>query len=90
MSHSRTRFANSTKARAVTADDYAIHVATTNVALQRFIGKLTVVRKTDGRKLYPFEGAPFIGPFNSIQKAKEAALALGASVVLGDLKTPEP
>lgn len=67
MSRNRTRFTNSTKAQAVTADDYAIHVATTNVALRSFVG-IRTVRKTDGRELYSFEGAPFIGPFNSLQE----------------------
>jgi hypothetical protein len=29
---------------------------------------IPTVRKTDGRELYSFEGAPFIGPFNSLQE----------------------
>lgn len=89
MPRGRTRFSFD-KTRANTADDYAIYAATTNLARRSFIGRLTVVRKADGRKLYPFEGAPAIGPFNSIEEAKDAALALGARIVEGDLRVPEP
>ena len=90
VSRRRTRFTECTKPRAETADDYAIYTTAANLALDSFIGRLTVVRKTDGRKLYPFQGAPAIGPFNSVQDAKDAALALGATIVEGDLRVREP
>jgi hypothetical protein len=61
-----------------------------HIALHSFIGKLTALSETDGQKLYPFESAPFIGTFNSLQRATEAEQALGPSVVEGDLKTPAP
>jgi hypothetical protein len=54
-----------------------------------FYGTLKVVRLTDGRLLFPFEGAPTIGPFNSKEEATEAAQVLGASVVDGDVAHPE-
>ncbi|WP_405034144.1 DUF6723 family protein [Paraburkholderia terrae] len=67
---------------------YAIHVATTNAAPQSFVGKLTVVRKTDGRKLCLFEGAPLIGPFkhlNPLRKPRKPNRPL-APVLLKEIK----
>lgn len=54
-----------------------------------FYGTLTVVRKTDGRLLYPFEGAADIGPFCSNVDAVDAAKRQGLAIVDGDLLRPE-
>jgi hypothetical protein len=47
------------------------------------------VRKTDGKLLFPFDGADNIGPFPTKADAVAAALARGDAVVDGDLACPE-
>jgi hypothetical protein len=53
------------------------------------IGSLKVVRKTDGRLLFPFAGAPVIGPFATALEARSAATIYGAQIVADDIKNPE-
>jgi hypothetical protein len=78
-----------TAARAGTGSgDFAIY-ATYRMAHGRFVGTLKVVRKTDGRLLFPFDGAPTIGPYDTKAAAVLAATALGAKLVKADLKNPE-
>jgi hypothetical protein len=55
----------------------------------QFNAKLKVVRKTDGRLLYPFEGASHIGPHQTGKLAIDAALALAQKIILADLANPE-
>lgn len=55
----------------------------------QFNAKLKVVRKTDGRLLYPFEGASHIGPCETGKLALDAALALAREMIDGDLAHPE-
>jgi hypothetical protein len=55
----------------------------------RFFGMLRVVRMTDGRTLFPFEGAPDIGPFQTILQATQAAKSFAERIVAGDLVKPE-
>jgi len=55
----------------------------------RFHGTLKVVRMTDKRALFPFEGCPEIGPFQDRQTAIDAARKYGEQLALGDLKNPE-
>uniref|UniRef100_UPI001BD4D804 DUF6723 family protein n=1 Tax=Caballeronia sp. dw_276 TaxID=2719795 RepID=UPI001BD4D804 len=55
----------------------------------QFNAKLRVVRKTDGRLLFPFEGAPLIGPYPTGQLAIEAALAFAHKLILADIVEPE-
>jgi hypothetical protein len=47
------------------------------------------VRKTDGRLLFPFAGAPVIGPFPTRQEARTAAATFGSRIVAGDIDNPE-
>lgn len=54
-----------------------------------FFGNLKVVRTTDGRMLFPYDGAEKIGPFSTIDEAVTAAQALGEGIVAGDLRHPE-
>ncbi|MCR4470394.1 DUF6723 family protein [Burkholderia sp. SCN-KJ] len=56
---------------------------------RRFFGVLRVVRKTDGRLLFPFDGAPDIGPFSTQQEALAAAQVMGERIVQGDLDHPD-
>ena len=71
-----------------TEDDYAVY-ASYRTSLGMYIRTLKVVRLTDGRLLFPFEGAEAIGPFASKEVASEAAIKLGADIVRGDLLNPE-
>ncbi|WP_256701269.1 DUF6723 family protein [Caballeronia sordidicola] len=70
-------------------DDFAIF-ATYRLIHGRFIGSLKVVRKTDNRLLFPFEGAPTIGPFDHKEEALRASETLGIQIVEGDIANPEP
>nr|WP_323072861.1 DUF6723 family protein [Mycetohabitans endofungorum] len=55
----------------------------------RFIGVLKVVRQADRRVIFPFPGAPEIGPFDTIEQARTAALEYGRKVVADDRRNPE-
>jgi hypothetical protein len=74
--------------RADIEDDYAVY-ASYRPSLGRYIGTLTVVRLADARLLYPFDGADKIGPFDSMDAAREAAVELGEEIVRADLLSPE-
>lgn len=71
-------------------DDYRVTVTAESHADGRFVGVLKVVRKRDGRMLYPFTGAPEIGRFATIEEARAAAAEEGRRVVAADLRNPEP
>ncbi|CAL8481726.1 DUF6723 family protein [Caballeronia sp. S22] len=53
------------------------------------MGTLKVVRVTDGRLLFPFDGAEEIGPFDTREAAKSAATLRGREIVQADLRSPE-
>jgi hypothetical protein len=55
----------------------------------QFCGTLKVVRLTDKRVLFPFEGCPEVGPFAERQAAVEAAQQYGEQLAIGDLQNPE-
>lgn len=55
----------------------------------QYFGVLKVKRRTDGRQLFPYEGAPQIGPFATGYEARAAAAQYGQSIVDMDLATPE-
>jgi hypothetical protein len=78
------------KSRPDTADDYVIYVTTKFTATGRFFGELLLVRTTDARKRYPFDGASPIGPFPTVDDARAAATAHGVSLIEADLRNPEP
>ncbi|MDR5835509.1 DUF6723 family protein [Caballeronia sp. LZ034LL] len=71
------------------ADDFQIYASYRGSAAAGFFGTLKVVRKTDGRLLFPFEGADTIGPFATKADAVAAALARGDALVNADLARPE-
>jgi hypothetical protein len=62
-----------------------LHIA----ALKANSTALKVVRLTDRRVLFPFEGCPEIGPFPDRQSAVDAAQQYGEQLALGDLQIPE-
>ncbi len=70
-------------------DDYAVYASYRPHVSGGFVGTLKVVRLTDARLLYPFDGAEELGPFNSKDAAKNAAQTRGKQIVDADLKTPE-
>ena len=73
---------------AQTADQFAI--STTYVERgKQFFAKLKVIRLTDKRVIYPYDGAEQIGPFESKQEAIAAAQMMGEKLVESDLRTPE-
>jgi hypothetical protein len=80
---------DSTVSRAGSKHDYEIYATYRRTTEGAFIGLLKVVRKTDGRLLFPFAGAPDIGPFENGQEAREAAQRYGEGVVDADLENPE-
>jgi hypothetical protein len=71
------------------ADDFQIYASYRGSTASGFFGTLKVVRKTDGRLLFPFDGADTIGPFVTKAEAVAAALARGDAVVQADLERPE-
>ncbi|GAB5094293.1 hypothetical protein P9250_15590 [Caballeronia sp. LP006] len=73
----------------LTDDDYAIYASYRPHVGGGYVGTLKVVRLTDARLLFPFEGAEDIGPFDSKQTAKDAAVLRGREIVQADLQVPE-
>ena len=72
-----------------TEDDFEIYASYQVNAAGLYIGTLKVVRKTDGRLLFPFAGAPVIGPFPTRQEARSRGGHLRARIVAGDISNPE-
>jgi hypothetical protein len=70
-------------------DDFQIYASYRGSSASGFFGTLKVVRKTDGRLLFPFDGADSIGPFPTKASAVAAALERGDELVKQDLARPE-
>jgi hypothetical protein len=70
-------------------DDFQIYASYRGTNASGFYGTLKVVRKTDGKLLFPFDGADSIGPYSTKAEAVQAAQDRGAQVVHGDLACPE-
>ncbi|MDN7183353.1 hypothetical protein M0D69_36155 [Caballeronia sp. SEWSISQ10-4 2] len=71
------------------AEDFAIYASYQINAGGLFVGTLKVIRKTDGRMLFPFQGAPVLGPYPTRQEAREAASIHGRQIVASDIANPE-
>ncbi len=69
--------------------DFAIYASYRGTRASGFYGTLKVVRKTDAKLLFPFDGALPIGPYASKDDAISAAQQIGRSIVEGDLTNPE-
>lgn len=69
--------------------DFEVSAGSKLAGYRRFFGVLRVVRKTDGRLLFPFDGAPELGPYATKQEALAAAQVYGEHIVEGDLARPE-
>jgi hypothetical protein len=70
-------------------DDYAVYASYRPHVGGAFVGRLKVIRLTDARLLYPFEGVEEIGPFTSKDEARDAAVQRGTEIIVADLKSPE-
>ncbi len=57
--------------------DFDVSASTRLAGYRRFFGVLSVTRKTDGRLLFPFDGAPELGPFPTRSEALAAAQVYG-------------
>ncbi|MDH6153094.1 MULTISPECIES: DUF6723 family protein [Paraburkholderia] len=73
----------------VADDDFEIFASYHGTGDGRYIGGLKVVRKADKRILFPFEGAPQIGPYATADEARRAAIAYGRQLVAADRAAPE-
>ena len=70
-------------------DDFDITAMSRMSGYRRFYGVLKVVRTTDGRVLFPFDGAPELGPYPTKLEAIAAAQVYGEHIVTSDLARPE-
>jgi hypothetical protein len=84
---SKTVFIPSVPAKS--ESDFEVRAASKLAGYRRFFGVLSVVRKTDGRQLFPFDGAAELGPFPSKVEALAAAQVYGEHIVAADLANPE-
>ncbi|MFL9858644.1 hypothetical protein PQR72_23375 [Paraburkholderia madseniana] len=71
--------------------DEAVEIFATYERLSdgRYAGKLRVLRKADRKLLFPFDGAPQIGPYETPEAARQAALDYGRKIAAGDRAAPE-
>ncbi|SAL06886.1 hypothetical protein AWB81_07807 [Caballeronia arationis] len=72
-----------------TEADFHIYASYRGSKTTGFLGTLKVVRATDGRLLYPFDGASEMGPFQTKEEAIAAARRCGGEIVSADLARPE-
>ncbi|WP_035471243.1 MULTISPECIES: DUF6723 family protein [Paraburkholderia] len=89
MSRRKLKMIQYSPATILSRDDFSIFVTARRSADGRFYADLMVSRKVDGRRLFPFDGAPDVGPFDSIEEARLAAEEYGARIVAADLACPE-
>lgn len=73
----------------VADDEFEIYASYHSAGDGRYIGGLKVIRKADRKVLFPFEGAPQIGPYDSVEEARRAAVEYGRAIVAADRKAPE-
>jgi hypothetical protein len=72
-----------------TDEDFAVYASYRGTVAAGYYGTLKVVRLTDSRLLYPFDGAEVIGPYPTKAAAIWAARQRGDDVVRADLARPE-
>ncbi|MDR5777243.1 hypothetical protein QCE81_36070 [Caballeronia sp. LZ002] len=76
-------------AAGLTENDFAVYASYRGTRASGFHGTLKVVRKTDSKLLYPFDGASPIGPYTGPDEALAAAQQIGRKIVDGDIANPE-
>ncbi len=74
---------------ATSEEDFDVSATSKLAGYRRFFGVLKVVRTTDGRVLFPFDGAPELGPYATRLEAVAAAQVYGEHIVTSDLARPE-
>ncbi|MCI0151743.1 hypothetical protein KNO81_38495 [Paraburkholderia sediminicola] len=74
---------------AVTDGGFEIYVTYHSTSDGRYVGGLRVLRKSDRKILFPFDGAPEIGPYATPAEAREAAVAYGRQIIATDRGVPE-
>ena len=74
---------------ATSEDDFDISAGSKLAGYRRFFGVLKVTRTTDGRVLFPFDGAPELGPYPTKLEAVAAAQVYGEHIAMSDLARPE-
>ncbi len=74
---------------AASEDDFRIYASYRGSKTAGYLGTLKVVRVTDGRLLYPFDGADAIGLYSTKEEAIRAAQQRGEEIVSADLACPE-
>lgn len=73
----------------VSDGDFEIYASYHGTGDGRYMGSLRVIRKSDRKILFPFDGAPQIGPFATPAEAREAAVEHGRKIVAADRAVPE-
>lgn len=76
-------------AKPETPADYTVSITARCIQKGYYFGQLSITRKTDGRVLYPFDGAPDIGPFHTFSEARDAAQTTASRLIGADLLDPE-
>lgn len=69
-------------------EPFTVQITVSQIA-GAYYGQLKVVRRADQRRLFPFEGAPTIGPFDLNSDARKAAHLMAQKVIADDLTNPE-
>ena len=86
---SMAQFKNRASGELMRVEDFEIYASYQINAGGLFVGTLKVIRKTDGRLLFPFQGSPILGPYPTRQEAREAAVRHGELIVQSDIAVPE-
>ncbi|KFX61914.1 DUF6723 family protein [Paraburkholderia fungorum] len=73
----------------VSDGDFEIFATYHGTSDGRYVGGLKVIRKSDRKILFPFEGAPQIGPYATPAQAREAAVEYGRHIIATDRASPE-
>lgn len=74
----------------IEADEaFALYAGYHSTPAGRYVGWLRVVRKADGRVLFPFDGAPELGPYDAPDAARRAAIEYGREIIAADRASPE-
>jgi hypothetical protein len=77
------------KVRAPTRDDYDVDIHPERIEEGRYYAALRILRTTDGKLIYPFDGCARPGPCTSADEVKEAARSMANELIRADVNDPE-